>query len=294
MVVAIPVAVLFYFQFRSLNDIETTSAVVLRQLSSDTVDVLAKSIDEAFKRPQIEVILRTPQIRNETLDLPWIEPVFEEGLRESPFIDEFWVWSETSADRPEQMVRVRPGQPQRAGRRRQSPVSRIAGTGRAADAKAAAARARAPCHRGVSRSRSTGAMKYVQVQLRFIGPVARALHQLPGLRRSTWSGSRRSTCQRSSISGWPRCSSPRDSRRCSATLLDDNGKALVGDANLSFVDERTFPVVFFDRELLEYAAPYEQKRETFKLRTSYGPQSIQDIVSAATRPQMALMVVLAW
>jgi len=33
-VVAIPMAVLFYFQFRSLNDIETTSAVVLRQLSS--------------------------------------------------------------------------------------------------------------------------------------------------------------------------------------------------------------------------------------------------------------------
>jgi signal transduction histidine kinase len=78
-----------------------------------------------------------------------------------------------------------------------------------------------------------------------------------------------------------------------ATLLDDDGKALVGDSNLSFVDERTFPVVFFDRELLEYAAPYEQKRETFTLRTSYGPQSIQDIVSASTRPQMALMVVLA-
>ena len=30
-VVAIPMAVLFYFQFKSLNDIETTSAVVLRQ-----------------------------------------------------------------------------------------------------------------------------------------------------------------------------------------------------------------------------------------------------------------------
>ena len=29
-VVAIPVAVLFYFQFRSLDDIEETSAVVLR------------------------------------------------------------------------------------------------------------------------------------------------------------------------------------------------------------------------------------------------------------------------
>ena len=41
-VIAIPVAVLFYFQFRSLNDLEATSAVVLRQLSSDTADSLAQ------------------------------------------------------------------------------------------------------------------------------------------------------------------------------------------------------------------------------------------------------------
>ncbi len=32
-VVAIPVAVLFYFQFRSINDLASTSSVVLRQLS---------------------------------------------------------------------------------------------------------------------------------------------------------------------------------------------------------------------------------------------------------------------
>ncbi len=41
-VVAIPVAVLFYFQFRSLNDLEAASAVVLRQLSHDTADSLAR------------------------------------------------------------------------------------------------------------------------------------------------------------------------------------------------------------------------------------------------------------
>ena len=45
-VVAIPMAVLFYFQFRSLNDIETTSAVVLRQLSSETADSLTRSIED--------------------------------------------------------------------------------------------------------------------------------------------------------------------------------------------------------------------------------------------------------
>ena len=45
-VVAIPMAVLFYFQFKSLNDIETTSAVVLRQLSSETADSLIPTRSE--------------------------------------------------------------------------------------------------------------------------------------------------------------------------------------------------------------------------------------------------------
>ena len=51
-VVAIPVAVLFYFQFRSLDDIEETSAVVLRQLSRDSAESLAREIEETLKRPQ--------------------------------------------------------------------------------------------------------------------------------------------------------------------------------------------------------------------------------------------------
>jgi signal transduction histidine kinase len=64
-------------------------------------------------------------------------------------------------------------------------------------------------------------------------------------------------------------------------------------ASTAFVDERTFPLVFFDSELLEYAAPYEQSRETWRVRTSYGAQTIPEIVTASTRPQMALMIVLA-
>ena len=57
------------------------------------------------------------------------------------------------------------------------------------------------------------------------------------------------------------------------------------------MDERTFPLVFFDKELLEFAAPYEAHRETWRLHTSYGPATIPEIASANTRPQLALM---AW
>jgi signal transduction histidine kinase len=59
------------------------------------------------------------------------------------------------------------------------------------------------------------------------------------------------------------------------------------------VDERSFAIIFFDKELLEFAAPYEEHREMWGLRTSYGPLAIPQIVSASTRPQLALMIVLA-
>ena len=93
-VVAIPMAVLFYFQFRSLDDLEETSEVVLRQLSSDTAESLTRSVEDYLKRPHISVLLRITQGRTEPLDLPFIEPVFNDALTESPFVESFFVWTE--------------------------------------------------------------------------------------------------------------------------------------------------------------------------------------------------------
>ena len=87
-------AVLFYFQFKSLNDIETTSAVVLRQLSSETADSLTRSFEDYLKRPHISVLLRIPQARTEPLDYAFVEPIFNDALAESPFVESFFVWSE--------------------------------------------------------------------------------------------------------------------------------------------------------------------------------------------------------
>src|SRR5262245_37721625 len=69
--VAIPVAVLFYFQFRSLGDLEKTSTVVLQQLSHETADSLTSGIDEELKAPHVRTMLRIAQGRTEPLDLPW-------------------------------------------------------------------------------------------------------------------------------------------------------------------------------------------------------------------------------
>jgi hypothetical protein len=90
-VVAIPLAVLFYFQFRSLHDIEKTSTVVLRQLSSETADSVTRAMEDYLKRPHISVLLRIPAARVEPIDLSFIEPIFNDAMNESPFVESFYV-----------------------------------------------------------------------------------------------------------------------------------------------------------------------------------------------------------
>lgn len=60
-----------------------------------------------------------------------------------------------------------------------------------------------------------------------------------------------------------------------------------------FVDERTFPLVFFEPELLRYAAPEKLQPEMWRIRTAYGNQTIPDIIAARERPQRAMMAMLA-
>jgi signal transduction histidine kinase len=60
-----------------------------------------------------------------------------------------------------------------------------------------------------------------------------------------------------------------------------------------FVDQRSFPLVFFDRELLEYAAPFEVEPETWTLQTGFGNRTIAAVADSSSRPQLALMAMLA-
>src|SRR5688572_21381290 len=285
-VVAIPMAVLFYFQFRSLHDIEETSALVLRQLSGDTVDVVSRSIEEALKRPHINVLLRTPPPRIEPLDLAWIDPVFAEGLKESPFIDEFWVWSTNAGENANRWYvfdRTSLQEPQGAIERRFRHSPERAAT------LMPKLQALVPERRAIVAFTADidGRRKYVQVQMRFFGSSRDRFTSFVGF---AVDAERLKTTHLPALVNQRMVAvqQPTGFPPLHATLLDDTGQALVGDAAGAFVDERTFPVVFFDKELLEYAAPYEEKRETFALRTSYGAQSIEEIVNASTRPQMAL------
>jgi signal transduction histidine kinase len=292
-VVAIPVAVLFYFQFRALSDLEQTSEVVLRQLSQDTADSLTKTLEETLRRPHISVLLRVPQARSEPLDLAWIDPVLEEGLAESPFVEAFWVWSEMGGDAaPPWYVFDQASLREPAGdyARRFRPDPALA------DLLMPRLRELSAYRRAIVAFTATidGRPKYVQVQMRFASAARDRMTSFIGFAvdaealRTThmpaMAQARLATIQ--GPSGFP---------PLSVTLLDDANRVVFGAEGLldTFVDERSFPLVFFDKELLEFIAPLETHRETWRLRTGFGGQPIAAIVGASTRPQLALMVVLA-
>lgn len=294
-VVAIPMAVLFYFQFKSLSDLETTSAVVLRQLSSDTAESLTRSVEDYLKRPHISVLLRIPTARTEPLDLPFIEPIFNDAMTESPFVESFFVWTERGPMSNNWLVFDQSSLA--------LPIGDIAKRFR--EDKALGAKLLPKLNEFVKTRRAIvaftetidGRPKYVQAQLRFEGPQrermtsviafavdAEKLRQqyIPQVFRD-WLA----TVQQPS--GFP---------ALETEVLDEAGEHIYqshperSGGHVEPVDERSFPIIFFDKELLEFAAPYEQHREIWGLRTSYGPP-IPEIVSASTRPQLALMVVLA-
>ena len=294
-VVAIPMAVLFYFQFKSLNDIETTSTVVLRQLSSETADSLTRSIEDYLKRPHISVLLRVTQGRTEPLDLPFIEPVFNDALTESPFVESFFVWTEVGPRANEWLVFDQASKKMPTGaikqRFREDTVLGRKLLPRLRDL--------VQTRRAIVAFTETinGRPHYVQAQLRFEGPArermtsvvafavdAQKLREqyVPAVMRD-WLASVQQA------SGFP---------HLETQILDEDGKHIFDSHaeqsdRFQPVDERSFAIIFFDKELLEFAAPYEQHREIWGLRTSYGPQAIPEIVSASTRPQLALMIVLA-
>ena len=294
--VAIPVAVLFYFQFRSLNALEETSSVVLRQLSKDTADSLSKTIDESLKAVQIRVFLRITAARVEPLDLASIEPVFVENLEASPFAEAFYVYSEVTP-------------PRYAGRLlvvdRETPVpSEIPITGRFREDPHAAA-VLVPRIKELARQRRAivlfktmldGREKYIQVQVRWNNAARDVMTSF--LAVAVDSGQLRTdyfpALLRSELAG---ITGPTGFPPLVATVVDEQTRVVFDSGTEpptnGFLDERTIPIVFFDRELLEFAAPHEENRDIWRLRVGYGNRAIDEIVAASTRPQKALLAILA-
>jgi signal transduction histidine kinase len=293
-VVAIPMAVLFYFQFKSLNDIETTSAVVLRQLSSETADSLTRAMEDYLKRPHISVLLRIQQRQTEPLDLPFIEPVLNDALAESPFVESFFIWTEVGPQSNKWLVFDHSSKALPSGAIERFREDKVLGA-----QLLRRLRELVKTKRAIVAFTETinGRPHYVQAQLRWEGPARERMTSVVAF--AVDAERLRAEFVPAVLRDWlASVQQPSGFPRLETEVLDETGTHIFAShpetsGHVTPVDERSFAIIFFDKELLEFAAPYEQHREIWGLRTSYGSQPISEIVSASTRPQLALMIVLA-
>jgi len=283
--VTIPVAVLFYFQFRSIRDLGRSSAVVLRQLSQETAAGVTSEIEDALKKPYINVLLRTSQQQSDPLNLAAIEPTFEQALATMPFIGRFYVWSDVSAEHQGELLAY--------DRENEGFHSNLP------EAAMVVQRLRelAPQKRAISVFEATidGRRTYFQAQLRFVFPMRDKLTSFVAFRVDaerlrheffpTLVGEKLKSVE--GPTGFP---------PLELTLFDDYEHVVFprnGEIPAVYVDERTFPLVFFDPELVSLSAPEGRKLERWHVRTGYGNQTIPAIIDSRARPQQALMGLLA-
>jgi signal transduction histidine kinase len=283
--IAIPVAVLFYFQFRSLSDLGQSSAVVLRQLSQETADGLTRDVEDALKAPYINVLLRITQRQVEPLDLPVIGPVFERSLATDAFVTRYYVWSDaTDEHRDEVLAYDRQTHAFTAGAEEAAEIVRRV-------------RELAPEKRAIVRFDLTigGRRAYMQAQLRYLTPARERLTSFVALAVDA-DRFRTEHVPALIASKLMKVEGPTGFPPLVVTVLDTGGRVVFpagAVAPARYVDERTIPIVFFDTELQPYTAPEGKPPETWRIRTGYGNQSIPEIVEARARPQRAMMAVLA-
>jgi signal transduction histidine kinase len=284
-VVAIPVAVLFYFQFTSIDALGRSSAVVLRQLSQETADGVTRKIEDTLKAPYINVLLRTPQAQSDPLNLAAIEPTFEQALATMPFVSRFYVWSDISTEHRGELLAY--------DRENEGFHSNLP----EADLVVRRFRELAPQKRAISVFEATidGRRSYFQAQLRFVFPArdkmtSFAAFRVDGERLRNEFFPALVTEKLKSVEG------PTGFPALSVTLIDNTDRVVFpagGSIPKTYVDERTFPLVFFDPELVALSAPEGRKFELWRVRTGYDNQTIPAIVDARARPQRALMAMLA-
>ena len=283
--VAIPVAVLFYFQFRSIADLGRSSTVVLHQLSQETADGLTKSIEDSLKKPYVNTMLGVPQGQTEPFNFAAIAKTFDEGLIAQPYVSRYYVWSDVTDEHRDELLAY-----DRETRQFHAGVPE-------AELMVARFRELAPQKRAISLFEApvNGRPTYFQAQLRWATVARETLTSFVAfsidaerLRRDYFPAL--VTAKLGSVEG------PTGFPPLSVTLLDADNRVVFpasGVAPASYVDERAFPLAFFDRELQRFIAPEGHQQEIWRIRTGYGDQSIPAIIASRARPQRLMMAMLA-
>ncbi len=291
--VAVPVAVLFYFRFQSLSNLQRASTVVMQQLSESAADDLAKNVEQELKRPHLEVLLRS-QYQTEPLNLPYVKTVFTNGLEKIPFVDAFYVWSTVGPSHTGEVIAVeREPDPAHPGAFR-AVVREKVPEGPFILAKM---RELATHHRIIvlSKVELDGRPTWLEFQLRFSAEDRGELSSFVGLRvdaehlrRDYFPALMRREIKAIDVpDGFP---------PLVVTLLDQQNHVIFNSSDrvpTQFVVQRAFPVVFFDKEILQAVRAYEPTVTTWHIGIGYGHRSIGAITHAQTTSQVGLMAALA-
>jgi len=283
--IAIPVSILFYFQSRSISALSQTSAVVLEQLSQETAEGVRKVLVDGLRTARTDVLLKIGQRQTEPLDLAMIENTFEQGLAADPFVDRFYVWSDVTHEEHRGDVLV---------------FDRVTREFRSNPPESALLvrtfHALAPEQRAIAIFEGTidGRRTYFQGQLRFTFTRDR-LTSFVALAVDA-ERLRREYVPNVVAGKFAKVEGPTGFPSLDVAVLDGDNRVVFppgGSAPKQYVHELTFPLVFFDPDLVAFAAPEKNKPETWRVRTGYGNQTIPSIIAARERPQRAMMTVLA-
>ena len=283
-VVAIPVAILFYFQFRSISALSQTSSLVLRQLSQATSEGVTDVLVDALRTVRVDVLLKIGQRQTEPLDLPFIENTFEQGLIADPFVDRFYVWSDVTTDHRGDVLAF-------DRTHHEFIVNPPEGTLLVKQFHALAPEQRAIAifdgTIGDRRTHFQGQLRFTFTRDRLTSFVALAVDA---------ERLRRDFVPKLVASKFANVEGPTGFPSLAVSVLDGTNHVVYppgGSATDRYVDERTFPLVFFEPELATFAAPEKGRPETWRVRTGYDNQTIPQIIAARERPQHAMMAMLA-
>ena len=232
----------------------------------------------------MDVLLKIGQRQTEPLDLPFIENTFEQGLIADPFVDRFYVWSDVTTDHRGDVLAFDRTHPEFI-------VNPPEGTLLVKQFHALAPEQRAIAifdgTIGDRRTHFQGQLRFTFTRDRLTSFVALAVDA---------ERLRRDFVPKLVASKFANVEGPTGFPSLAVSVLDGTNHVVYppgGSAADRYVDERTFPLVFFEPELATFAAPEKGRPETWRVRTGYDNQTIPQIIAARERPQHAMMAMLA-
>lgn len=291
--VVIPVAVLVYVQLGAVRDLERTSVLVLESFSRQTADAIAKAIEQDFEQPAF-VIERIDHLAIERFRLLTVADGLIRAARLSRLADAYYVWSEKAPGGRTAPVLELPG--------RELPRTPAAAVTRFVDAGAESARLHALAADLAAHRQPWGSVRYavdgrpnvLVIHLLFESSARTRLTSFIGFRVDL--ARLRDEYLAAAVS--EQLVGPNSQTglgRLMVTVTDQDGRLVFqseSGASAPWVDERTIPLVFFNREIMPAHLPCESCLGTWRLRTSYGTRSIASLARAGTVGHRAMLVTL--